>query len=156
MYNKFVGFMNHLVRSLQTADVSNIESVLMPLVTNEKHIEESLVVSSWTIKTAVGGGSIYDHKLDPFPGAINYVHVSPAYLGLSRLTLVAVLIFFVLVIRFLRRGRKQNKSKESSNFILNLTSATFSPKPFEMVRRKLGVSGIKSRKPPEVDDYDLS
>jgi len=149
------GFMRQLVDSLQITDESILDSALGPLVINQDYKEESRVVSSWTIKTAVGGGSIYDHKLDPFPGAINYVHVSPAYLGLSRLTIIVTLILLVLAVRFLRRNRRQNKSKEGSNFILNLTSATFCPKPFEMVRGKLGTSGMKSKKPPRADNYEV-
>ena len=73
-------FMRKMGKSLQKHHLDNNDGsveIFSSFFSDEKNMDESMVVSSWTIKTAVGGsGSIYDHKLDPFPGAINYVHVS--------------------------------------------------------------------------------
>lgn len=33
------------------------------LMQNEQYVKESIVFSSWTIKTEVGGSSVYDHEL---------------------------------------------------------------------------------------------
>merc|ERR1712228_725218 len=89
-------FMRKMGMSLQKHHLDNKDGsaeIFSPFFSDEKNMDESMVVSSWTIKTAVGGsGSIYDHKLDPFPGAINYVHVSSAYLGLSPFTILSVII----------------------------------------------------------------
>ena len=94
-------FMEGMVQSLQSVSASTASrhsQVLDPLITNTDNIEKSRVVSSWTIETAIGGGSIYDHKLDPFPGPMNYVQVSPAYLplGLTPLNIFSIIVLAVM------------------------------------------------------------
>lgn len=134
-------FMPQVVNSLQKF-VNNMgaTTALSQLISNQKYIEESIVVSSWTIKTAIGGGSIYDHKLDPFPGAISYVHVGQAYFptGLSTLKSLMLLTVVILVCIVFRR-RIRRIRQDVSNNIMNVTSTKFVPKPFEIVRRKLGM-----------------
>jgi hypothetical protein len=143
-------FMTQLIHSLQIQSSENpgaSSPVLVPLMTNQQFMDQSLVVSSWTIKTAIGGGSIYDHKLDPFPGAANYVSVSPAYLGHSPFTALSIVVLAVLAWNIFLRGKKdKRKDEDEKNLFTKLTATTFTPKPFEMVRRKLNVYGSKSRK----------
>ncbi len=139
-------FMPQVVNSLQKIvnNMGGATTALSPLISNQKYIEESIVVSSWIIKTAIGGGSIYDHKLDPFPGAISYVHVYfPT--GLSTLKILMVLIVVALVCIVFRRQIRRIR-QDVSNKIMNVTSTTFVPKPFEMVRRKLGMYKSKRAK----------
>lgn len=146
-------FMKGMVKSLQSISASIAgggSQVLSPLVTNQDNVEKSRVVSSWTIKTAIGGGSIYDHKLDPFPGPMNYVHVSPAYLplGLTPMNVFSIIVLAVMATNiFKRNSRRKEKHNERKNNFIDLSSMTFNPKPFEMVRRKLGVHGLKKGKP---------
>ena len=138
-------FMKQMVHSLQTTNADDPSSIWLPLVTNQEYIDESVVVSSWTIKMSIGGGSIYDHKLDPFPGAINYVQVSPAYFGYPQLTLLSALILIVIAYKIFVRNNK-HKEKDLGTFNFIFTSATFFPKPFEMVRRKFGTIGLTNKK----------
>merc|ERR1712228_857401 len=84
----------------------------------------------------------YDHKLDPFPGAINYVHVSSAYLGLSPFTILSVIILCVFGFNVFRRRRRERIN--SSNTMSGHMS--FIPKPFEMIKRKLGTNGSYNKK----------
>lgn len=134
-------FMIKMGRNLQKYHFSNgngYAAAFSSFFSDERNMNESMVVSSWTIKTAVGGkGSIYDHKLDPFPGAINYVHVSSAYFGISPFTVLSVLILSVLGFNVFRRRRRRGGTNTSADIS---GSMSFIPKPFEMVKRKPGTS----------------
>mmetsp|Transcript_18635 Transcript_18635/g.22829 ORF Transcript_18635/g.22829 Transcript_18635/m.22829 type:complete len:216 (+) Transcript_18635:196-843(+) len=138
-------FMHQMVYTLglDTDARTTKNSAFSSLVDNQNFVKESVVVSSWTIKTSVGGGSVYDHKLDPFPGTISYVHVSPAYIGVSPLSTLTVIVLVAMTFQVFRKRKKESK-KDHNSFML--MDATFCPKPFEIVKKKLGVTLMRNKK----------
>ena len=114
------------------------------MVEDSELVENSIVFSSWTIKTEVGGGSVYDHQLDPYPGAIHYVRVTPAYLGFLDFSTVAYLILPLLV-AYIAKRRKDEKEENARSLSLNPSAVTFYPKPFEIVKRNHSNESVLTR-----------
>jgi len=128
------GFMESLRDSMKS---SQEVFAFSPMIQNEQFVKDSIVFSSWTIKTEVGGGSVYDHELDPYPHALHYVKITPAYFGFLNLSTVAYICLPLLVTYLVSKRRRESHAGEKM-LSLNPNTPTFCPKPFEIVRRKFG------------------
>ena len=131
------------------------------ILEDQQFVDESIVFSSWTIKTEVGGGSVYDHELDPYPSAIHYVKVSPAYFGSRSLKFAAYFLLPLLVTYYVATKKKSFNDKDDRYLVLNPSAMTFCPKPFEIVKRKVRGNGsfwgLRKQRPSENDflhDYE--
>lgn len=64
-----VTFVENVVRVIgQDSSLQNHRiTAFSELLTNPGFVYQSTVLSSWIIKTEVGGGSVYDHETEPFP-----------------------------------------------------------------------------------------
>lgn len=131
------------------------------ILEDQQFVDESIVFSSWTIKTEVGGGSVYDHELDPYPSAIHYVKVSPAYFGSRSLKFAAYFLLPLLVTYYVATKKKSVNDKVDRYLVLNPSAMTFCPKPFEIVKRKVRGNGsfwgLRKQRPNENDflhDYE--
>jgi len=124
-------------------------SAFSPMLTENRFVEESIVFSSWTIKTEVGGGSVYDHQLDPYPGAIHFVKVTPAYFGFLNFSTTAYLVLPLLVFVYIAKRRRSSQENENRFLSLNPATVTFCAKPFQIVKRNLRGSnsflGLRSK-----------
>ena len=145
-------FMRTLSSSLKKDPlVEDNASTFSPMISVEDFVDQSIVFSSWTIKTEVGGGSVYDHKLDPYPSAIHYVKVSPAYFGFFNLKFLAYLLLPLIVTALVARRRQTFRERNDDRFlILSPSAMTYCPKPFEIVKRKL-----RARKKGSEDDAHI-
>jgi len=152
-------FMRNLSESLKKNPVvQDNTSTFSPMIIEDHFVDESIVFSSWTIKTEVGGGSVYDHQLDPYPSALHYVKVTPAYFGLRHLKVVAYLLLPLLVSFYVAQRRNASKDSDDRYLFLSPSTMTFCHKPFEIVKRKLRGNGSfvglrKRRSQNEVNDY---
>ncbi len=131
-------FMRELGKSLEKDErvEENSGSTFSIMPFDEEMLGGSIVFSSWTIKTEIGGGSVYDHQLDPYPGALHYVKVSPAYLSFINFSSFSYLALAFVVSMFIAKKRKNAKGSTIQFFGEQSSDSTFCPKPFEIVRRK--------------------
>eukprot|EP00554_Chaetoceros_debilis_P012116 CAMPEP_0194121030 /NCGR_PEP_ID=MMETSP0150-20130528/45431_1 /TAXON_ID=122233 /ORGANISM="Chaetoceros debilis, Strain MM31A-1" /LENGTH=1086 /DNA_ID=CAMNT_0038813319 /DNA_START=182 /DNA_END=3441 /DNA_ORIENTATION=+ len=104
---------------------------------DEALIDGSIVFSSWTIKTEIGGGSVYDHQLDPYPGALHYVKVGPAYFSFIKLSTVSYAALGFVIVMFIKR-RRVARGNGPQFFEAKSEETTFCAKPFEIVKRRCG------------------
>jgi hypothetical protein len=127
------GFVENLAGTIKSREHS---VAFTPMVQNAQFLKDSKVYF-WTIKTEVGGGSVYDHELDPYPNALHYVKVTPAYFGFLNLSTIAYMFLPLLVTYFVSKRRREMQGAEKM-ISLNPNNTTFCPKPFEIVRRNFG------------------
>jgi len=153
----FVLQKDNFVESLASSiKLGGQESTFSPFVENDQFLKDSKVFSSWTIKTEVGGGSVYDHELDPYPNAMHYVKVTPAYFGFVNLPTIAYVCLPLLVAYFFSKRRRDMKDA-GKMLSLNPNSTTFCPKPFEIVRRNFGsASSILGLRKKSSQDLEVS
>lgn len=131
-------FMTKLSESLKKIPVVQDErSTFSSMLAREQLVDESIVFSSWTIKTEVGGGSVYDHQLDPYPSAIHYVKVTPAYFERRYMDYASYLILPLVISYYVAKRRNAPRDRDNKFLFLNPSTMTFCPKPFEIVKRKM-------------------
>ena len=103
-------------------------------------VRESTVISTWTIKTEVSGGSLYDHILDPYPGNLDLVRVSVVQMTSG----FALMILLVLSLRYRRVVKGVHPRIFEKDRLRNV--AALCPAPFELVTKKLGVNMMLRRR----------
>ena len=73
-------------------------SPFVPVLLDHKNIDGSSVLISWTIKTEISGGEVHDHKLDPYLGRFDFVHVITAYakdVPMMRIAVISAVLLFL-------------------------------------------------------------